>query len=73
MDIFLQILDGNWLEDEDGRLVFWYSQKCIVIRYLFRVNRDLLVYSCTTSTGPTQEDLSQNRLKYLHCRVYIAS
>ena len=56
MDIFLQILDGKWLDDEDGSLVYWYSQKCIALRYLFRVNGDLLVYRCTPSTGPTQED-----------------
>ena len=44
MDIFLQILDENWLDDTKGRLLYRYSQKCNVIRYLFRVNRGLLVY-----------------------------
>ena len=44
MDIFLQILDENWLDDTKGRLVYRYSQKCIAIRYLFRVNPGLPVY-----------------------------
>ena len=30
---FLQILDENWLDDTKGRLVYLYSQKCIVILY----------------------------------------
>ena len=44
MDIFLQILDENWLDDTWGRLLYRYGQKCIAIRYLFRVNRGLPVY-----------------------------
>ena len=44
MDIFFQILDGNWLDDAYGRLVYRSSQKCIAIGYLFRVNCDLSVY-----------------------------
>ena len=47
MDIFLPILDENWLDDTKGRLVYRYSQKCIAKRYLFRVNRHLPVYCCT--------------------------
>ena len=31
MDIFLQILDENWLDDTKGRLVYQYSQS--VSRY----------------------------------------
>ena len=27
--------------------MYWFSQKCIAIRYLFRVNRSLSVYRCT--------------------------
>ena len=40
-------LDGNWLDDTHGWLV--YSQKCIAIGYLFRVNHNLPVYRCTPS------------------------
>ena len=47
MDIFLQILDENWLDDTKGRLLYRYRQKCIAIRYLFRVNSGLPVYCCT--------------------------
>ena len=44
IDIFLQILDGNWIDDAYGRVMYRYSQKCIAIQYLFRVNRDLPIY-----------------------------
>ena len=47
MDIFLQILDENWLDDIEGRLLYQFSQKGIAIQYLFRVKRSLLVYRCT--------------------------
>ena len=36
-------LDENWLDDTYGGLLYRYSQKCIMIPYLFRV------YRCTPS------------------------
>ena len=51
MDIFLQILDGNGLDDTKGRLLYRNGQKCIEIQYLFRVNRGLPVYCCTPKSN----------------------
>ena len=44
MDIFLQVLDNNWLDDTKGSLVYRYSQKGIMMQYLFKLNSCLPVY-----------------------------